>query len=93
VCSGLHCGLIYLNLTAALLVLGVMDVQAMAATMAAITAERLAAADKYMERAIGFVVIGVGLISIASDHAPMTRRSIRRGNCFRGVASTGITFP
>jgi predicted metal-binding membrane protein len=62
---GLHCGLCSANLTAVLLVLGVMDLRAMAAVTAAITAERLAPAGVHVARVIGFVVAGAGLILIA----------------------------
>ncbi len=62
---GLHCGLSCANLTAILLVVGVMDLRAMAAITAAITAERLAPAGEHVARATGFVVIGAGLILIA----------------------------
>jgi predicted metal-binding membrane protein len=62
---GLHCGLCSANLTAVLLVLGVMDLRAMAAVTAAITAERLAPAGVHVARAIRFVVAGAGLIWIA----------------------------
>jgi predicted metal-binding membrane protein len=59
---GLHCGLSCANLTAVLLVVGVMDLRAMAAIAAAITAERLAPAGARVAQAIGFVVAGAGLI-------------------------------
>jgi predicted metal-binding membrane protein len=59
---GLHCGLSCANLTAVLLVVGVMDLRAMAAITAAITAERLAPAGARVAQAIGFVVVGAGLI-------------------------------
>jgi predicted metal-binding membrane protein len=62
---GFHCGLSCANLTAILLVVGVMDLRAMAAVTAAITAERLVAAGAQTVRAIGFVVVGAGLILIA----------------------------
>jgi len=62
---GLHCGLSCANLTAVLLVVGVMDLRAMAAITAAITAERLAPAGTHVARAIGLVVVGAGLILIA----------------------------
>jgi predicted metal-binding membrane protein len=58
---GVHCGLCCANLTAVLLGLGVMDLRAMAAVTAAITAERLAPAGPRVARAIGAVVIGLGL--------------------------------
>jgi predicted metal-binding membrane protein len=48
-----------------LLVLGVMDLRAMAVVTAAITAERLAPAGERVARAIGAVVVGAGLFLIA----------------------------
>jgi hypothetical protein len=42
-----------------------MDLYAMAAVKAAITAERLAPAGEHVARAIGFVIVGAGLILIA----------------------------
>jgi len=62
---GLRCGLCCANLTAVLLVFGVMDLHAMAAVTTAITAERLAPAGGHVARASGFVVVGAGLILIA----------------------------
>ena len=61
---GLHCGLSCANLTAVLLALGVMDMRAMAAVTAAITAERLAPAGAHVARGIGLVVVGAGLVLI-----------------------------
>jgi predicted metal-binding membrane protein len=62
---GLHCGLSCANLTAILLVIGVMDLRAMALVTAAITAERLAPAGVRVSQAIGAIVIGAGLLLIA----------------------------
>jgi predicted metal-binding membrane protein len=62
---GFHCVLSCANLTAILLVVGVMDLRAMAAITTAITAERLAPAGERVARAIGLVAIGAGLIVIA----------------------------
>ncbi len=62
---GLHCSLSCANLTAILLVTGVMDLRAMALVTAAITAERLAPAGENVARAIGAIVVGTGLILIA----------------------------
>jgi predicted metal-binding membrane protein len=62
---GLHCGLCCANLTAVLLVLGVMDLRAMAAVTAAITAERLAPAGQRVARAIGLVVVLAGVLLVA----------------------------
>ena len=59
---GLHCGLSCANLTAVLLVIGVMDPRAMALVTAAITAERLAPAGEFVAQAIGAVVVGTGLV-------------------------------
>jgi len=61
---GLHCGFSCANLTAILLVLGVMDLRAMALVTAAITAERLAPAGEHIARAIGGVVVSAGLFLI-----------------------------
>jgi predicted metal-binding membrane protein len=62
---GLHCGHCCASLMAILLVGGVMDLRVMAVVAAAITAERLAPADMRVARAIGAVVVGVGLFLIA----------------------------
>jgi predicted metal-binding membrane protein len=57
---GLHCSYCCAGLTATLLVIGIMDLHAMAAVTAAISVERLAPAGKRAERAVGIVVIGAG---------------------------------
>jgi predicted metal-binding membrane protein len=62
---GAHCIYCCAGLTAILLVIGVMDLRAMAVVTGAITAERLAPAGERVARAIGAVVIGAGLILIA----------------------------
>jgi predicted metal-binding membrane protein len=62
---GLRCCYGCANLMAILLVIGVMDLRAMALVTAAITAERLAPAGERVTRAIGAVVIGSGLILTA----------------------------
>ena len=62
---GLHCSLCCAGPMAILLVIGVMDLRAMAAVAAAITAERLAPAGVRVARAIGAVGIGAGLFLIA----------------------------
>jgi predicted metal-binding membrane protein len=62
---GLHCSRCCAGLMAILLVIGVMDLRAMAAVAAAITVERLAPAAERAARAIGAVVIGAGLFLIA----------------------------
>ena len=61
---GLHCSCCCGGLTAILLVIGVMDVRAMAVVAAAITVERLAPAGDRVARAIGAVVAGAGLFLI-----------------------------
>src|ERR1700736_5004204 len=50
---GLHCSYCCAGLTAILLVIGVMDLRAMAVVTAAITVERLAPAGERVARAIG----------------------------------------
>ena len=62
---GLHCSACCAGPTAVLLVIGVMDLRAMAVVTAAITIERLAPAGARVARAIGAVVIGAGLFLIA----------------------------
>ena len=62
---GIHCSRCCANLMAILLVIGVMDLRAMAAVTAAITRERFAPAGAHVARATGFVVVGAGLILIA----------------------------
>ena len=62
---GLHCGYCCAGLTAILLVIGVMDLRAMAVVTAAITAERLAPAGERVARAIGAVAVLAGLFLIA----------------------------
>jgi predicted metal-binding membrane protein len=62
---GLHCSLCCVGLMAVLLVIGVMDLRAMAVVAAAITVERLAPAGERVARATGAVVFGAGLLLIA----------------------------
>jgi predicted metal-binding membrane protein len=62
---GLHCSRCCAGLMAILLVLGVMDLRAMAVVAAAITAERVAPAGHWVALEIGGVVIAAGLFLIA----------------------------
>jgi predicted metal-binding membrane protein len=62
---GLHCCYCCAGLTAILLVIGVMDLRAMAVVAAAITVERLAPGGERVARAIGAVLVGAGLFLIA----------------------------
>ena len=66
---GLHCTSGCAGLTAILLVFGVMDLRVMALVTAAITAERLVAEGERMARAIGIILVGVGLLLIAKAAA------------------------
>jgi predicted metal-binding membrane protein len=61
---GLHCSTSCAGLTAILLVIGVMDLRAMAAVATAITIERLAPAGERLARAIGVIVVMAGLLLI-----------------------------
>jgi predicted metal-binding membrane protein len=61
---GLHCCYTCAGLTAIFLVLGIMDLRAMAVVTAAITIERLAPAGERVARAIGTVAVGAGLFLI-----------------------------
>jgi len=58
---GVHCSYCCAGPTAILLVVGVMDLRAMAVVTAAITVERLAPAGTRVARAIGAVVVAAGL--------------------------------
>ncbi len=62
---GLHCCQCCAGLMSILLVVGVMDLRAMTAVAAAITAERLAPAGERVARVIGVAVVGAGLLLIA----------------------------
>jgi predicted metal-binding membrane protein len=62
---GLHCSFCCAGLMAILLVIGVMDLRAMAVVAVAITVEHLAPAGERVARVIGAVVVGAGLFLIA----------------------------
>jgi predicted metal-binding membrane protein len=62
---GLHCCYCCVGLTVSLLVIGVMDLRAMAVTTAAVNVERLA--GKRVARAIGAAVMAAGLALIARE--------------------------
>ena len=64
-CLGLRCSYCCAGPTAILLVVGVMDLRAMAVVTAAITLERLAPAGERVARAIGALVVAAGLWLIA----------------------------
>jgi len=61
---GVHCSYCCGGLMAALLVIGVMDLRAMALVTAAITVERLAPAGERLARTTGAVVIGAGSVLV-----------------------------
>ena len=62
---GFHCSYCCAGLTVILLVLGVMDLRVMALVTMAIAAERLAPAGDRVARAIGVIIVGVGIFLIA----------------------------
>jgi predicted metal-binding membrane protein len=62
---GLHCSYCCAGLTAILLVIGVMNLRAMAIVTVAITAERFAPAGHRVARAIGGVALGAGVFLLA----------------------------
>jgi len=62
---GLHCGHCCAGLMAILLVIGVMDLRAMAVVAAAIAVERLAPAGEPVARATGLVAVAAGLFLVA----------------------------
>jgi predicted metal-binding membrane protein len=61
---GLRCSCCCAGLTTILLVIGVMDLRAMAVVTAAVTVERLASAGELVARGIGAVIVGAGLLLI-----------------------------
>jgi predicted metal-binding membrane protein len=61
---GRHCSSCCAGLIAILLVIGVMDLRAMLLVAAAITAERLAPRGEHVARALGVVIIAIGLLLI-----------------------------
>ncbi|MGC2170105.1 MAG: DUF2182 domain-containing protein [Candidatus Sulfotelmatobacter sp.] len=62
---GLHCIYSCAAFTVILLVIGVMNLRVMALVTAGITAERLASNGERVARAIGIIVVGVGLLLMA----------------------------
>lgn len=62
---GLHCASCCAGLMAVLIVVGVMDLRAMAVVTAAMTLERLAPAGGRVARAIGAAALGTGIVLIA----------------------------
>jgi predicted metal-binding membrane protein len=62
---GLHCTNCSVGLMAILLVIGVMNLRAMAVVAAAITVERLAPEAEHVARATGIVVLAAGLFLVA----------------------------
>jgi predicted metal-binding membrane protein len=62
---GLQCGYCCANLMAILLLLGIMDLRAMAGVTAAITAERVAPRGERVAPVIGAMVVCTGLLLIA----------------------------
>jgi predicted metal-binding membrane protein len=64
---GMHCVKCCFGLTALLLVLGVMDLMAMTLVTIAITIERLASGGRVAARAVGALVVVVGLTLIAAN--------------------------
>jgi predicted metal-binding membrane protein len=62
---GRHCSYCCAGAMGVLLVVGVMDLRAMAVVTAAISVERLAPAGEYVARVLGAVVVGAGVFLIA----------------------------
>lgn len=65
---GLKCTGCCANLMAIPLIIGIMDLRAMALATAAITVERLAPAGERVARGVGLTLVGVGLVLIARAH-------------------------
>jgi predicted metal-binding membrane protein len=62
---GRHCSYCCAGLTSSLLVVGIMDLRAMAVVTAAITVERLAPAPQRVARAVGALVVAAGMLLVA----------------------------
>lgn len=62
---GLHCSACCASMTAILLVVGIMDLRAMAGVTAATTLERFAPAGAHVARGIGTMAVGAGMLLIA----------------------------
>jgi hypothetical protein len=75
---------------AILLVIGVMDLGAMAAITAAITVERLAPAGERVARATGAIVVVAGLLLIARRRRPGLSRRRRLPAGARRAAQHGV---
>src|SRR2546429_8180735 len=67
---GLHCSQCCAGLMVILLVIGVMDLRAMAVVAAAITVERLAPAGERVARAIGAVLVGARVFLVRPTSGP-----------------------
>jgi predicted metal-binding membrane protein len=61
---GVHCSQCVVGLMAILLVIGIMDLRAMALVTVAITVERLAPVGERVARATGAIIVGAGLVLI-----------------------------
>jgi len=68
---GLHCVNCCFGLTAVLLVIGMMDLRAMAVVTAAISVERLAPGGVRSARVVGAIAVAVGLVLIARASLPV----------------------
>jgi predicted metal-binding membrane protein len=62
---GVHCSQCCVGLMAILLVVGIMDLRAMAIVTVAVTAERLAPSGERVARILGAVIVGAGVFTIA----------------------------
>jgi predicted metal-binding membrane protein len=69
-CLGLHCSYCCAGPTAILLVVGVMDLRAMAVVTAAVTLERLAPAGARVAHAIGALIVAAGWLLIVRAALP-----------------------
>lgn len=68
---GVHCTQCCAGLMTVLLVIGVMDLRAMAAVTVATTVERLAPRGEHTARILGVVVVGTGFFLIAQAVAAL----------------------
>jgi len=90
---GLRCVACCAGPTAVLLVLGVMDLRAMAVVTAAITIERLAPAGLRAARVMGVVAIAIGVVMLASSSMNLVAPTAFKGTMSPLAAARHLAAP
>ena len=92
---GLHCSCCCAGLTAILLVIGVMNLRAMAVVTVAVTAERFAPAVHGVARAIGALAVGAGVFLLAQQldlYEPHILRAVSFVHAYRSLKNLSLRF-